>query len=94
MKEVSGLIGTGSIGQAIIRRVSSGRHVVLADYNTTNAERVVETLENGGCTASYWYGDLQYLKVTHRTAHRRLKFSATHGNINLARRTIEAASHC
>lgn len=22
-------------------------------------------LADGGCTASYWYGDLQYLKATH-----------------------------
>jgi len=22
-------------------------------------------LIDGGCTASYWYGDLQYLKATH-----------------------------
>ena len=50
MRQVSVLVGAGSIGQAIIRRVSAGKHVVLAD---------------DGCTASYWYGDLQYLKATH-----------------------------
>ena len=30
MKQVSVLVGAGSIGQAIIRRVSAGKHVVLA----------------------------------------------------------------
>ena len=24
-----------------------------------------DILIDGGCTASYWYGDLQYLKATH-----------------------------
>jgi len=36
-KEVSVLVGAGSIGQAIIRRVSAGKHIVLADYNVENA---------------------------------------------------------
>ena len=33
MKQVSVLVGAGSIGQAIIRRVSAGKHIVLADYS-------------------------------------------------------------
>ncbi|MBO5594499.1 MAG: SDR family oxidoreductase [Prevotella sp.] len=33
---------------------SRGRFISGADF-----------LIDGGCTASYWYGDLQYLKVTH-----------------------------
>ena len=106
MKQVSVLVGAGSIGQAIIRRVSAGKHIVLADYSIENAQRAARTLEDagfecstiqcdlgskedilklveflmssrgrfisgadflidGGCTASYWYGDLQYLKATH-----------------------------
>ena len=40
MKEVSVLVGAGSIGQAIIRRVSAGKHVVLADYSEENAKSV------------------------------------------------------
>ena len=32
-KQVSVLVGAGSIGQAIIRRVSAGKHIVLADYS-------------------------------------------------------------
>ena len=33
MKQVSVLVGAGSIGQAIIRRVSAGKHIVLANYS-------------------------------------------------------------
>ena len=115
MKKVSVLVGAGSIGQAIIRRVSAGKHIVLAEYSievsssrhwpTMNcmaharmgylkmiegmparragtpdevgdmAEFLMSSrgrfisgadfLIDGGCTASYWYGDLQYLKATH-----------------------------
>ena len=51
-KQVSVLVGAGSIGQAIIRRVSAGKHVVLADYSLENAERAAKTLENAGFECS------------------------------------------
>ena len=44
-KKVSVLVGAGSMGQANIRRVSAGKHVVLADYSLENAERAAKTLE-------------------------------------------------
>ena len=44
MKQVSVLVGVGSIGQAIIRRVSAGKHIVLADYSiaTTSVDNLLE----------------------------------------------------
>lgn len=51
-KDISVLIGAGSIGQAIIRRVSAGKHVVLADYSIENAERAAKTLEDAGFECS------------------------------------------
>lgn len=51
-KKVSVLVGAGSIGQAIIRRVAAGGHIVLADYSIDNAKRVAETLENAGFECS------------------------------------------
>ena len=52
-KQVNVLVGAGSIGLAIIRRVSAGKHVVLADYSLENAEKAAKTLEDAGfeCTA-------------------------------------------
>ncbi len=47
-KQVSVLVGAGSIGQAIIRRVSAGKHIVLADYSIENARRSAKTLEDAG----------------------------------------------
>ena len=51
-KEVTVLIGAGSIGLAIIRRISAGKHIVLADYSVENAERAAVTLENAGFECS------------------------------------------
>ncbi|MBQ7456454.1 MAG: hypothetical protein IJS54_02430 [Desulfovibrio sp.] len=38
MQDVIVLIGVGSIGQAIARRVGAGRKLVLADRDLNNAE--------------------------------------------------------
>ena len=57
-KQVSVLVGAGSIGQAIIRRVSAGKHVVLADYSIENAERTAKILEDAGFECSIIKCDL------------------------------------
>ena len=46
------MVGAGSIGQAIIRRVSAGKHIVLADYTLEHAEQAAKTLENAGFECS------------------------------------------
>lgn len=46
--EVIVVIGAGLIGQAIARRVSAGRHVVLADLRIDNAEAAAEVFRNAG----------------------------------------------
>jgi NAD(P)-dependent dehydrogenase (short-subunit alcohol dehydrogenase family) len=48
MGEVVVVIGAGSIGQAIARRVSAGKHVVLADLRPENAEAAAEVLSDAG----------------------------------------------
>lgn len=42
------VIGAGSIGQAIARRVSAGKHVVIADLRQENAEAAAKTLIDAG----------------------------------------------
>jgi NAD(P)-dependent dehydrogenase (short-subunit alcohol dehydrogenase family) len=42
------VIGPGSIGQAIARRVSAGKHVLLADLHLANADAVAEAMSNAG----------------------------------------------
>lgn len=46
--EVVVLIGAGSIGQAIARRVAAGRSVLLADIDRDNAEAAARTLRSAG----------------------------------------------
>jgi NAD(P)-dependent dehydrogenase (short-subunit alcohol dehydrogenase family) len=48
MSEVIVVIGPGSIGQAIARRVSAGKQVLLADLRQENAEAAAEVLSNAG----------------------------------------------
>jgi NAD(P)-dependent dehydrogenase (short-subunit alcohol dehydrogenase family) len=52
MSEVTVVTGAGSIGQAIARRVSAGKHVVLADLRPDNAERAAEAMRNAGFDVS------------------------------------------
>jgi NAD(P)-dependent dehydrogenase (short-subunit alcohol dehydrogenase family) len=46
--EVTVVIGAGQIGQAIARRVSAGKHVVLADLHQANADAAAEVLADAG----------------------------------------------
>lgn len=46
------VIGAGSIGQAIARRVSAGKHVVLADLRQEQAEAAAQVLADAGFEVS------------------------------------------
>jgi len=48
MKNVIVVIGAGSIGQAIARRVSAGKHVILADLRQENADTAAKILIDAG----------------------------------------------
>jgi len=48
MNNVIVVIGAGSIGQAIARRVSAGKHVLLADLRQENADAAAKTLIDAG----------------------------------------------
>jgi NAD(P)-dependent dehydrogenase (short-subunit alcohol dehydrogenase family) len=52
MANVIVVIGAGSIGQAIARRVSAGKQVLLADLRQENAEAAAKTLSDAGFTVS------------------------------------------
>jgi NAD(P)-dependent dehydrogenase (short-subunit alcohol dehydrogenase family) len=52
MSNVVVLIGSGSIGQAIARRVSAGKHVLLADLRQANVEAAAAVLSNAGFEVS------------------------------------------
>ena len=52
MKNVNVVIGAGSIGQAIARRVSAGKHVLLADLRRENADAAARVLGDAGFEVS------------------------------------------
>lgn len=52
MTDVIVVIGAGSIGQAIVRRVSAGKHVLLADIKQDNAEAAAKVLFDAGFNVS------------------------------------------
>ncbi len=51
-KDVVVLVGAGSIGQAIARRVGAGRHVVLGDLRQEHADAAATVLEDAGFETS------------------------------------------
>ena len=57
-KSVVVLVGSGSIGQAIARRVGAGKHVVLADLRLEAAESAAKLLEDAGFETSAVAADL------------------------------------
>jgi NAD(P)-dependent dehydrogenase (short-subunit alcohol dehydrogenase family) len=48
MTQVIVVLGAGSIGQAIARRVSAGKHVLLADLRQANADAAAKVLSEAG----------------------------------------------
>jgi NAD(P)-dependent dehydrogenase (short-subunit alcohol dehydrogenase family) len=51
-KKVNVVIGAGSIGQAIVRRVGAGKHILLSDLNQANNEAAAKTLSEAGFEVS------------------------------------------
>lgn len=52
MQDVIVVIGAGSIGQAIARRVGAGKHILLADLREENALAAAKTLDEAGFDVS------------------------------------------
>ncbi|QEC79239.1 SDR family oxidoreductase [Mucilaginibacter ginsenosidivorax] len=72
MKNVIVVIGAGSIGQAIARRVSAGKHILLADLKQDNADAAAKVLGEAGFEVSTTTVD-----ISSRTSVRALVEKAT-----------------
>src|SRR5271165_1234867 len=77
MSEVIVLIGAGSIGQAIARRVSAGKHVVLADLHQKNADAAAEVMRNAGFDVSTATVDVS----SRQSVHELVKTAAPFGDV-------------
>jgi NAD(P)-dependent dehydrogenase (short-subunit alcohol dehydrogenase family) len=68
MSDVVVVIGAGQIGQAIARRISAGKHVVLADLRQENADAAAEVLANAGFDVSIAVVDVSSRESVHALA--------------------------
>jgi NAD(P)-dependent dehydrogenase (short-subunit alcohol dehydrogenase family) len=59
------VIGPGSIGQAIARRVIAGKHVLLAGLRQVNADAAAEVLSNAGFEVSTAIVDVSSRESVH-----------------------------
>lgn len=84
MKDVAVLIGSGSIGQAIARRVGAGKHVVLGDLRQENADAAAQILENAGFETSAVTVDLSSRESILKLIEHARKFGAIKNLINAA----------
>ena len=77
MSEVIVVVGAGSIGQAIARRVSAGKHILLADLRLENAAAAAEAMRNAGFDVSTATVDVSSRDSVHALA----ETAASHGQI-------------
>jgi NAD(P)-dependent dehydrogenase (short-subunit alcohol dehydrogenase family) len=64
-KQVIVLIGAGSIGQAIARRVSAGKHVLLADLRQENVDAAAKVFSEAGFEVSMATVDISSRESIH-----------------------------
>ena len=65
MTDVVVVIGAGSIGQAIARRVSAGKHILLADLKQQNADNAAQVLGDAGFEVSTTTVDVSSRQSVH-----------------------------
>lgn len=78
------LIGAGSIGQAIARRVGAGKHVLLADLRRKNADAAAEVLSNAGFEVSTTTVDVSSRESVHALVATATAIGPTTGRIHAA----------
>lgn len=78
------VIGPGSIGQAIARRVSAGKHVLLADLRQENAEAAAKTMSEAGFNVSTTKVDVSTRASVHALVETATSFGEISGVIHAA----------
>src|SRR5690349_672818 len=84
MPDVVVVIGAGQIGLAIARRVSVGKHVLLADLRQESATAVAEVLLNVGYEASAATVDASSREAVHALAEQAARLGNVTGLIHAA----------
>jgi NAD(P)-dependent dehydrogenase (short-subunit alcohol dehydrogenase family) len=84
MRDVVVVIGPGQIGQAIVRRVGVGKHVLLADMRPDNANAAAEILGNAGYDVSVATVDASSRDTVHSLVKRATDLGDVTGLIHAA----------
>jgi len=84
MTDVIVLVGAGSIGQAIARRVSAGKRVLLADLRQENADAAVKVLGDAGFEVSAATVDVSSRQSVRALVERATALGAVTGVIHAA----------
>ena len=84
MTNVIVVIGAGSIGQAIVRRVSAGKHVLLADIRQENADAAAKTLTDAGFSVTTAAVDVSSRTSVHALVETATKLGDVSGVIHAA----------
>jgi len=83
-REVIVVIGAGLIGQAVARRVSSGKHTVLADLYQENGDASADIMRNAGFDVSTATVDISSRQSIHTLVETATKFGVVTGLIQAA----------
>jgi NAD(P)-dependent dehydrogenase (short-subunit alcohol dehydrogenase family) len=84
MTQVIVVIGAGSIGQAIVRRVSAGKQVLLADIHRESAEVAAKTLSDAGFTVATTAVDVSSRASVHALVETATRLGEVFGVIHAA----------
>jgi NAD(P)-dependent dehydrogenase (short-subunit alcohol dehydrogenase family) len=84
MSNVIVVIGAGSIGKAIARRISAGKHVLLADLRQENADAAAKVLKDAGFTVSTATADVSKRADVHALVQKALALVDVTGVIHAA----------
>ena len=83
-KEIIVVIGAGSIGQAIARRVSAGKHILLADLRQDNVDAAAKVLSEAGFEVSTVIVDVSSRKSVHALVESATEIGTITGLIHAA----------
>jgi NAD(P)-dependent dehydrogenase (short-subunit alcohol dehydrogenase family) len=78
------VIGAGSIGQAIARRVSAGKHILLADLRQQNADAAAKVLSEAGFEVSTAIVDVSSRQSVHSLVEAATAIGSVTGLIHAA----------
>jgi NAD(P)-dependent dehydrogenase (short-subunit alcohol dehydrogenase family) len=84
MSSVIVVIGAGSIGHAIARRVSAGKHVLLADLRQENADAAAKVLKDAGFLVTTASVDVSKRTSVHTLAQTAIALGEVTGVIHAA----------